>query len=152
MADEYQIPSNTLFYFFREALRRLWVSKRTSFLAVAMIAISMLIVGFFLLLSENLGRAIVQAQGKSRVDVYLTTDATAPQIAAVDAWLAAHRDLSRRRFVSQDEALRRFASYFTNLTDIVGQLDGNPFPPSFEVDVAPQLVQSPAFAREVKEL
>jgi cell division transport system permease protein len=152
MADEYQIPSNTLFYFFREAFRRLWVSKRTSFVAVAMIAISMLIVGFFLLLSENLGRAIVQAQGKSRVDVYLRTDATPAQIAAVDAFLGSHRDLSRRRFVSRDEALRRFASYFTNLTDIVGQLDGNPFPASFECDVAPQLVQSPAFAREVKEL
>ncbi len=147
-----QIPSNTLAYFFQEAWRRIWISKRTSFVAVAMIAISMLTVGFFLLLSENLGRAVVQAQGKSRVEIYLRTDATPPQIASVEAYLAAHHDLSRRRYVSRDEALRRFSSYFTSLTGLVSQLDGNPFPPSFECDVAPQRLQTAAFAREVKEL
>ncbi len=149
---EQQIPSNTVAYFFREALRRIWASKRTSFLAVAMIAISLLIVGSFLLLSENLGRAVVQAQGKSRVNVYFASDAKPTQIAAVDTYLAAHRDLARRRFVSREEALRRFSSYFTNLTEVVGQLDGNPFPPSFECDVPPQVVQSAAFARDVAEL
>ena len=147
-----QIPSNTIAYFFREAVRRIWVSKRTSFVAVAMIAISMLIVGSFLLLSENLGRAAVLAQGKSRVEIYLTAGANPAQIMAVDAYLRSHRDFARRRFVGRDEALRRFSSYFTNLTPVVRQLDGNPFPPSFECDVAPQLMQSSAFAQEVREL
>jgi cell division transport system permease protein len=147
-----QIPSNTVVYFFREALRRIWVSKRSSFVAVAMIAISLLIVGAFLLISENLGRAVVIAQGKSRVEVYLAVDATPAQISAVDKYLAAHRDFARRRFVSRDEALRRFSSYFTNLNQVVGQLDGNPFPPSFECDIAPQIVQSAAFAQQVREL
>jgi cell division transport system permease protein len=133
-------------------MRRLWVSKRTSFVAVAMIAISMLIVGFFLLLSENLSRAAEQAQGKSRVDVYLSADATPAQISAVDRYLASHPDLVRRRFVSRDEALRRFVSYFANLNGVVSQLDSNPFPPSFECDIAPQTMQSTPFLREVKEL
>ena len=154
MSNEFdpQIPSSTIAYFFREAFRRLWLSKRTSFVAVAMIAIAMLIVGFFLLLSENLGRAAAQAQGKSRVDIYLNSDATLAQIAAVNRYLSSHRDLAQRRFVSSDEALRRFTSYFANLNGIVAQLDSNPFPPSFECDVSPQLMQSTAFAREVREL
>jgi cell division transport system permease protein len=142
----------TAVYFFREAIRRLWVSKRTSFLAVSMIAMSMLIVGFFLLLSENLGRAAEQAQGRSRVDVYLAADATPAQISSVDRFLAVHPDLARRRFVSRDEALRRFISYFANLNGIVSQLDGNPFPPSFECDVDPLTMQSPPFLRQIKEL
>jgi cell division transport system permease protein len=139
-------------YFFSEAIRRICVSKRTSFVAIAMIAISMLIVGIFLLLSENLARAAEQAQGKSRVDIYLATDATPQQIAAVDRYLAAHNDLARFHFVSRDEAMRRFLSYFSNLNAIVTQLDGNPFPPSFECDVAPERMQTAAFQREVKEL
>ena len=147
-----QIPSNTVAYFFREALRRIWVSKRSSFVAVAMIAISLLIVGAFLLISENLGRAVVIAQGKSRVEIYLSADASPAQISAVDRYLASHRDLVRRRFVSRDEALHRFSSYFTNLGPIVGQMEGNPFPPSFECDIAPQIVQSAAFGQEVREL
>lgn len=149
---EQQIPSNTFVYFVREALRRLWVSKRTSFVAVAMIAISLVIVGGFLLVSENLQRAVVQAEGKSRVTIYFDAEATPAQVQAVNAYLGSHPDLARRRFITRDEALKRFRTYFTNLNDIVGQLDENPFPASFEIDVAPQLVQSAGFARQVGEL
>jgi Cell division protein len=145
-------PKNTFSYFFREASRRMWVSKRTSFVAIAMIAISLLIVGAFLLVAENLGRAVAQAEGKSRVNVYLDVDATPQQIAAVDAWLAAHRDFTARRFVSKEVALARFRQYFANLSDVVGQLDENPFPASFECDVPPLVAQSAAFRRQAAEL
>lgn len=146
------LPKNTVSYFFREATRRMWVSKRTSFVAIAMIAISLFIVGAFLLIAENLGRAVAQAGGKSRVNIFLDVAATPAQIAAVDAWLAAHRDFAGRRFVSKEVALARFRQSFANLSDVVGQLDGNPFPPSFECDVPPSLAQSPAFARQAAEL
>ena len=146
------LPQITLSYFFREAARRMWVSKRTSFVAVAMIAISLVIVGAFLLVAENLGRAVAQAGGKSRVNIYLTTDATPQQIASIDGWLAAHHDFAGRRFVSKEVALTRFRTYFANLSDVVGQLDENPFPASFECEIAPTIAQSPAFAQQAKEL
>jgi cell division transport system permease protein len=146
------VPSNTLAYFVREALRRIWVSKRTSFVAIAMIAISLVIVGGFLLVAENLQRAVVQAEGKSRVTVYFSSDARPEHLNAVNAYLAAHPDLARRHFISRDEALRRFRTYFTNLNDVIGQLDENPFPASFEIDVAPAIVKTPAFTRQIDEL
>jgi len=146
------LPKNTLAYFFREATRRMWVSKRTSFVAVAMIAISLFIVGAFLLVAENLGRAVARAGGTSRVNIYLNTDATPQQIAAVDAWLTAHHDFAARQFVSKEVALARFRQYFANLSGVVGQLDENPFPASFECEVTPGLAQSAAFARQAAEL
>jgi cell division transport system permease protein len=146
------LPKNTLSYFFREAIRRMWVSKRTSFVAVAMIAISLFIVGAFLLVAENLGRAVAQAGGKSRVNIYLNVDATPEQISAIDSWLASHPDFAGRRFVSKAVALARFRQYFANLSDVVGQLDENPFPPSFECEVTPSLAQSAALARQAGEL
>jgi len=139
---EPETPSNTFSYFFREAVRRIWVSKRNSFVAIAMIAISLLIVGAFLLVAENLGRAAAQWQGKSRIVVYLEPTVTPQQVRAVDAFLAARPELARRRFVTREEALARFKSYFANLSEVVGQLDENPFPPSYEVEVDPRLVQS----------
>jgi cell division transport system permease protein len=150
--QEPEIPSNTFAYFFREALRRIWISKRTSFVAVAMISMSLLILGSFLLLSENLGRAVTRWQGSSRMTVFLETDATPQQVHDVDAYLATHRDMASRRFVTKDQALARFKSYFTNLSEVVGELDENPFPASFECDVSPSVAQTPAFAREVAEL
>jgi cell division transport system permease protein len=152
MPRDAEIPRSTVGYFFREALRRLWVSKRTSFVAVAMIAISLLILGAFLLLSENLSRAVTRWQGSSRVTVYLDADATPAQVHDVDAFLATHRDFGARRLVTKEQALARFRSYFTNLNEVVGELDENPFPASFECDVTPRVAQSPAFARALADL
>src|SRR6266850_464657 len=141
-------PKNTLSYFVREAVRRIWISKRSSFVAVAMICVSLMIVGAFLLIAENLERAVAVAQGRSRVSIFLDADATPQQIAGAGAALSANPHFAARRFVSKDEALVRFRGYFPNLSGIVGQLDENPFPASFECDVPPAVVQSPAFQRE----
>jgi cell division transport system permease protein len=149
---EPEVPSNTFSYFVREALRRIWVSKRTSFVAVAMITISLLIVGVFLLVAENLGRAAEEWQGKSRVIVYLETDATPAQVQAVDRFLAGKPDFARRRLVSREEALARFKTWFANMSDVIGQLDENPFPPSFEIDVEPRLAQARAFHETIAAL
>ncbi|MFL6244410.1 MAG: permease-like cell division protein FtsX [Thermoanaerobaculia bacterium] len=149
---EPEVPSNTFAYFFREAVRRLWVSKRTSFVAIAMIAISLLIVGSFLLVAENLSRAAEKWQGKSRVIVYLESDVTPQQIDSVSRWLAAKPEMAKRRYISREQALARFRTWFANLSEVMGQLDENPFPPSFEIDVEPRLAQSRAFHQNIAAL
>src|SRR5687767_6850093 len=147
--DEPEVPSNTFTYFFREALRRIWTSKRSSFVAISMIAISLLILGVFMLVAENLERAVEQWQGKSRVNVYFEPEATAEQIAVVETYLGSRPELSRRHFVSREEALQRFHTYFSSVADLVTQLEDNPFPPSFEVEVTPRFIQSRAFNEEM---
>lgn len=149
---EPEVPSNTFSYFLREAMRRIWVSKRTSFVAISMIAISLMIVGCFLLVAENLGRAAREWQGKSRVIVYLDTGATPQQQQAIERFLASKPQLSRRHLVTREEALRRFRNWFTNLSEVVGQLGENPFPMSYEIDVDPRLVHSRAFLADVGTL
>lgn len=150
--QEPDAPSNTFSYFFREAVRRIWVAKRTSFVAVAMIAISLLIVGSFLLVAENLGRAAAQWQGKSRIVIYLDATATPAEAQAIDAYLAARPELAKRKLVTREEALKRFKSYFSNLSEVVGQLDDNPFPPSYEVEIDPRLAQSRGLAGNISAL
>jgi len=149
---EPEVPSNTFTYFFREALRRIWVSKRTSFVAVVMIAISLFILGAFMLVAENLQGAVARWQGKSRVNIFFESEATPDQIHAVDAYLAAHPNLRARHFVTREEALKQFKRDFANLSDVVAQLDQNPFPPSFQVDVTRGAVGIRAFEREMAEL
>ncbi len=149
---EPEVPSNTFSWFFREAIRRIWVSKRTSFVAIVMIAISLLIVGAFLLVAENLGRAAARWQGKSRIVIYLDTSATPQDAKAVDDYLAARSELANRRYVTREEALTRFKSYFANLSEVVGQLDENPFPPSYEVEIDPRLAQSRGLANNIVAL
>ena len=150
--DEPEVPSSTATYFFKEALRRIWTSKRTSFVAISMIVISLLILGSFMLVAENLERAVTQWQGKSRVNVYFDAAVTPAQIEAVEKYLSTRPELSNRTFVSREVALTRFKSYFQNAGDLVGQLDENPFPPSYEIEVSPKTVQSSAFHKHMNEV
>jgi cell division transport system permease protein len=147
--DEPEVPSNTVVYFFKEALRRIWTSKRSSFVAISMIALSLLILGLFLLVAENLEHAVRNWQGQSRVNVYFEPEATPEQIRAVDNYLRSRPELSRRRMVTSEEALRRFETYFSSMADLVSQLDENPFPTSFEVEVTPAFIESRAFNVEM---
>lgn len=149
---EPETPSNTVSYFFREAVRRILVSKRTSFVAIAMIAISLFILGAFLLVAENLGRAVERWQGSSHVNVYFDAAATPEQIAAVRAFLASRPELRSHRFVTPDEALASFKKDFVNLSEVVDQIGTNPFPASFRIDVTPQAVRTPAFRSDVAKL
>jgi cell division transport system permease protein len=150
--DEPEVPSNTTTYFFKEAVRRIWTSKRSSFVAISMITMSLLILGSFMLVAENLQQAVLRFQGTSRVNVYFDPDATADQIAAVERYLAAHADLRNHHFVTRDQALTRFRSYFANVSEVVAQIEENPFPPSFEIDVTPATTQSRNFEHEMAQL
>src|SRR5688572_31523710 len=110
-----QKSSTPLGYFFREAMRRLWLSKRTSFLAIAMIAISLLILGAFLLISENLGHAIDRWQGSSRLTISLDHDVTADQVHTIEKFLSIYPEFHQRHLISREDAFKRFESYFRNL-------------------------------------
>lgn len=136
-------------YFIREAFRRIWTSKRTSFVAIGMIAISLLIVGTFLLVSRNLSRSVEQWKGRSKVTIFLEVGASAADVARIDQELARRRHLARRRYVSSDEALLRFRRHFAHLGSVVGELDQNPFPPSFEVEVADSAIAAPDFDDQI---
>jgi cell division transport system permease protein len=150
--DEPEVPSSTTTYFFKEALRRIWTSKRSSFVAISMITMSLLILGSFMLVAENLQQAVLRFQGTSRVNIYFDPDASPEQIAAVERYLGAHADLRNHHFVTRDQALAKFRSYFANVSEVVAQLEDNPFPPSFEIDVTPATTQSRNFEHEMVQL
>jgi cell division transport system permease protein len=143
---------STLGYFIREALRRIWLSKRTSFAAISMIAIALLILGGFLLLATNLDAAIGRWQERSKLTVYLTPDVSAEDLAALEAELDGYAPFERREMVSREEALVRFKQAFGELSGVVDELDENPFPASIEIEVPSSAIESVDFNRRVDRL
>jgi cell division transport system permease protein len=143
---------STLGYFFREALRRIWLSKRTSLAAVSMIAIALLILGSFLLVAANLDVAIGRWQERSKLTVYLAPDATPEQLAALEAELDRAPQFRQRESVSREEALVRFKQAFGELSGVVDELEENPFPASIEIEVPSAAIDSMSFNRRVERL
>ena len=111
------LPSNNFTYFFREALRRIWVSKRTSFLAISMIAISLFILGACLLVAENLERAVTRWQGKSRANVYFDSDAKPEQIRFTDSLPKTRSGKIMRRLLREIATSGSVAGDVTTLED-----------------------------------
>lgn len=153
--DSSTSPTSSLTYFVREAFRRIWVSKRTSFAAIGMIAMALMILGMFLLVSENLGAAVREWQGKSRVTIYLSKGAPAESIRAIDAHLGRRPLFASRQFVSEAQARQKFKSFFANLAGVVDELGENPFPASFEITLprdAGQGARLPAEVAAIRKL
>jgi cell division transport system permease protein len=76
-------------------------------------------------------------RGEARVDVYLRDDATAEQVEGIREALAGRPGVVRIAFVGKDEALTRFREAFGDLAALIGELESNPLPASFEVFLAP---------------
>jgi len=151
--NEEQFSPGTRFSFFvGEAFRRIWVSRRSSSVAILMIALALSIVGMFLLVSENLRGAIEQIGASSRMTIYLDANAGESEINAVRSVLSKQQGFEKQRLVSRAEALARFRSYFASLAPVVDDLGSNPFPVSFEIELTRATIESPSFNRKVKDL
>lgn len=150
--NEAKAPPTAAVFFTREALRRLWRSRRTSSVAVAMIAIALFIFGVFLLLAENLKAAIDRWEGTAKVTVYLELDAPPAAVERVRAHLTARPMFQRYHFVTREQALEKFKGHFASLSSVLEQLDENPFPHSFEIEVTDAIIQNPRFDDEINAL
>lgn len=117
-----------------------------------MIAIALFILGVFLLIAENLKRSVEAWEGTTKISVYLKLDADDAAVASVDETLASNPMFVKRTLVTREKALERFKAHFASLTSVVDQLDENPFPPSFEVEVTEATINDPLFGDRVSQL
>ena len=130
---------HALRYFFEEAFASLWRGRRAAILSILTIAAGLFILGVFLLLNHNLQRVVGKWSESAELSVYLDDEVSQEQLATIDAMVAESGLTSERRYVSKQEALQRFRSDFPDLAMAAETLEGNPFPASFELRVAPTI-------------
>jgi ABC-type ATPase involved in cell division len=120
-----------------EAVGSLWRNRRSSLLAVLTIAVALFVLGVFAVAWVNVQRVLTQLQETAEASVYLADDVSESQRAAVDAALAASSEVREHRFVSRDEALRRFTAAFPDLAHGATETGDHPLPASFDVRLQP---------------
>jgi cell division transport system permease protein len=116
-------------------------------LAALAIAVSLYVFGGFLLVAFNLGRLSEQLAGEMEVQIYMKTGVSEQEIAALRAALISDEAVAKARFVTPDEARRRFEARFPGLKDLPGDLGGEIFPPAFEVTLRPEYQDADAAER-----
>lgn len=124
-------------YAFDEAMASLWRGRGASVLSTITIAIALLVLGGFLLVTANLERLAEAWAGTAALSVYMEDDVSAEELAKIEQVIAPGTVVASRSFVSKDAAAARFRETFTDLAGTLDGLGGNPLPASYEVELQP---------------
>jgi cell division transport system permease protein len=124
-------------YALRQGWISLWRSRGATILAVAAIALAMVVLGAFLLVTWNAERLLADWSSAAEFSVYLRDDATSEQRGAIESVLDQSGVAAGREYVSKVQALARFRREFAELASLTSSFGDNPFPASVEVRVRP---------------
>ena len=122
-------------YALREGWASLWRSRGSSALAVVAIALEIIVLGSFLLLTWNVERLLAEWTSASELSVYLRDETTSEQRGTIEGLIDESGVADGRDYVSKADALTRFRREFTDLASLATGFDDNPFPASVEVQV-----------------
>ncbi len=136
-----------------ESLLNLWRNRFMNLVAAFAIAVSLLVLGLFLLVAHNLARVVEAAGSQVTVSVYLRADAGEAQRDALLERLRGRPEVAAVEYLSPEAALDKFRRLFPAMREVAGSLEENPLPASLEVAIAeghrhPEALQ--AFAAEMK--
>ncbi len=123
-------------YCFGEAFAELWRNRLVNLVSIGTIAVSLVILGIFAGLSTNLSALLEGWSNRVQVTAYLTDDARPTDREELESLLASLDEVESFEYVSKEQAVERFRSYFPELEGLPGMLESNPLPASVEIQIA----------------
>ena len=126
-----------LMYTIREALAGIRRAPFLTTLSAAMVALALLVVGLFTVVSYNLHQALIRVEERVEVVVYLRDDVRNEEVQVADEILRAMPEVAGVRYVSKEEALRVAQEELPEFRQVFVGLDVNPLPASLEVELLP---------------
>ena len=124
-------------YALREALAAFRRSPMLSGLSVAMIALSLLVVGLFGIAAYNIRRVLDRVEARVQVVAYLHDDATAEQVDGLVAELKKNEAVRDVQYVSREQALIIARKEIPEFQELAGGLQTNPLPASLGIALQP---------------
>lgn len=122
-------------YFFEEAFSSIAKNKGINIISIGTIVISLYVLGVFLFISSNLNTISERWRKNIQVNIFLESSVDQQQLELIKRRLSNSPQVEEMLFVSQEEALERFKSFFAGLKTIPEELGENPFPASFELKI-----------------
>lgn len=153
-------------YFVKETYKSIRRNGFMSFASISTVAVSLLVLGMFLMIFLNTNNLAQYLESQVQVSVYMQDSATAKELASVKDKLTKMPGVVKVTQVSKQQALERFKKRLGDQEQLLNSLGKeNPFPNSFEVQVdsperikvlTPQIGQLPKvetakFGQEVVE-
>jgi cell division transport system permease protein len=135
-----------------EAFEGLVRARRMTSLSIALIAISIGLVGAFFLVAENLKGVVESVRDETAVTVFLRPSVTEADRADLERVVRDSRLVAKMNRVTPEQARARFSDWWRSLAPAARSLPTNPFPESLELELEPSAVSSeavPGFLRNL---
>lgn len=123
-------------YFVKETFKSIKRNQLMSFASVSTVAVSLLVLGMFLLMVMNANNLAKYLESQVQVSVYMEDGASQNALAATEKSLKALPGVVKVTSVNKDQAMANFKKRLgdqNRLLDALGE--ENPFPNSFDVQV-----------------
>lgn len=137
-------------YFIQEVLRSLRRNNWMSFASIGTVAVSLFVLGVFLILVLNMNRMASTLESQVQISVYLQDDMKKQARIDLQSDIEKMQGIDTVKYVDKDEAKERLSERLGDqkyLLDALG--DKNPLPDAFEVTVkTPEMVETAAKAIE----
>jgi cell division transport system ATP-binding protein len=124
---------STLLFTLKEGVLNLRRAPLLSLTSVAVMGLSLFVLGIFLLITVNLRAAIAAVQKQVEVVVFVKEDIRDEELKSLDAFLREHPGVADVRFLTRDDALAKFRGELKEREYLLEALETNPLPDTFEV-------------------
>ncbi|MBQ1461511.1 MAG: permease-like cell division protein FtsX [Selenomonas sp.] len=137
-------------YFIQEVFRSLRRNNWMSFASIGTVAVSLFVLGVFLILVLNMNRMASTLESQVQISVYLEEDLSRQQRIDLQSNIEKMQGIDTVKFVDKDEAKARLSERLGDQKYLLEALgDKNPLPDAFELTVAqPDMVETAAKAIE----
>ena len=134
-------------YFVREVLISLRRNNWMSFASIGTVAVSLFVLGVFLLLVLNMNRLASQLESQVQISVYMYDDVTYAESEEIEDEIRNMQGIESVEYISREAALARLKERLGEQQYLLNALGENPLPDSFEVTVKqPDMVRTAAEA------
>lgn len=123
-------------YFIKETYKSIRRNGFMSFASISTVAVSLLVLGMFLLIFLNTNNLAKYLESQVQVSVYMQDDAKAEELTSVKEQLQKLPGVVKVTAISKEQALERFKERLGDQEQLLNSLGkDNPFPNSFDVQV-----------------
>ncbi len=122
------------FYFLKESFNSFKKNWVISMAAITTVALSLLVVGFFMLVAFTVNNWMKMTEQKVEVIVFLNEGVPAESVEALQSEIMSWGEVKTVTYVSKEQALERLKQQFKD-TDMLKMIDTNPLPESLEVSL-----------------
>jgi cell division transport system permease protein len=123
----------TLSYFIKEAITSLRHNGLMSLASVSTVALSLLILGLFLIVVLNLSHMASSLESQVQVTVFLQDNLSDKEQTAISQQIKKISGVKKFEYISKEEALKRFRESLGDQQDMLNALEDNPLPNGYDI-------------------